>query len=68
MKINLYRSRQKALSALSANFSEVFLASLVLPVFTGSVGNYGLQLLVFGLIGTLISGFLSVKFAEKGRL
>lgn len=64
----LTKSKLKALSTLSANFSEVFLASLVIPILMGGVDKYRLPLLILGLAGTIIAALLSAIFAEKGKL
>lgn len=68
MKPVFTRSKLRALSTLCANFSEVFLASLVIPIFIGGVDISKLPVLLFGVAGTLLSGLFSLFFTEKGKL
>ncbi len=66
--MKLSRSKLKALSTIGSNFSEVFLASLIIPVFTGEFTQSRLFLLVLGSILLLVSIYISLQFAEKGKL
>lgn len=64
----LTKSKHKALSSVSANFSTVFLASLVIPIFTGEFDINNWPVVLFGLITSISLIWLSVLFAEKGKL
>lgn len=64
----LTKSEWKALSIIATNFSAVFLTSLVIPVFIGVIDKYATEMLLYGLAGTIISGFLALKFAKEGKL
>ena len=62
------KSKLRALSTLCANFSEVFFASLVIPIFIGGIDISELPVLLFGIVGVFVSGIFSLLFAEKGKL
>jgi len=64
----LTKSKFRALSTLSSNFSEVFLASLVLPIFTGGSEVTRWPIVLFGIIFTILLGGISLIVAEKGKL
>ena len=64
----LTKSKLRALSTLCANFSEVFFASLVMPIFFGGIDISEFPVLLFGVAGTLLSALFSLFFAEKGKL
>ena len=64
----LTKSSSRALSTISANFSAVFLGSLVLPVFVGDFAVSNWPVILLGLVGVLSSVLLSIKFAQRGRL
>lgn len=63
----LSQSKLRALSTLSANISEVSLASLVVPAILG-VDKINLMVIVLGLIAFVIAGYPSLLFADKGKL
>lgn len=65
-KIN--RHRLRALSNLSGNFSEIFLASLVIPIFNNSINFAKIIIMIFGIISCIGFAYLSLLFAEKGKL
>lgn len=67
-KFRLNQSQFKALSTITANFSEVALASMVIPTFVGGLDNLQLNLLILGILGMLVSAFFSLYFAKKGKL
>ena len=65
-KIN--RHRLRALSNLSGNFSEIFLASLVIPMFNNKINFIKIIITIFGIISCIGFAYLSLLFAEKGKL
>ena len=65
-KINIHRLR--ALSNLSGNFSEIFLASLVIPVFNNKIDLTKIVITIFGIISCISFAYFSLLFAEKGKL
>jgi choline-glycine betaine transporter len=65
-KINKHRLR--ALSNLSGNFSEIFLASLVIPIFNNKIDLTKVVITIFGIISCIGFAYLSLLFAEKGKL
>lgn len=65
-KVNKHRLR--ALSNLSGNFSEIFLASLVIPVFNNNINFAKIIIMIFGIISCIGFAYLSLLFAEKGKL
>ena len=65
---NLDRHRFRALSGLFNSYSQVFLASLVIPAFSFRLDFYKIILLVLGISGTIYLGYLSLKFAQQGKL
>ena len=68
MVAKLTRPKLKALSGIFANFSEVFLASIVIPVFFAKLDANKVFVLLSGLALTLASMLLSLTFAQKGRI
>lgn len=67
-KIKISRYKYKAISMISGNFSEVFLGSLVLPVFLGGLDSYRGIIIVFGLLGVIVFVIIAIISAEKGKL
>lgn len=65
-KVN--RHRLRALSNLSGNFSEVFLASLVIPIFNNKIDLTKIIITFFGIISCIGFAYFSLLFAEKGKL
>ena len=65
-KIN--RHRLRALSNLSGNFSEIFLASLVIPIFNNKIDLTKIVITIFGIISCIGFAYFSLLFAEKGKL
>jgi len=65
---NLNRHRFRALSGLFNSYSQVFLASLVIPAFSFRLDIYKIILLMLGISDTIYSGYLSLKFAQQGKL
>lgn len=63
----LSRSKLRALSTISANISEVSLASLVIPAIIG-VDKINWIVIILGLLAFVIAAYLSLIFADKGRL
>lgn len=63
----LSHSKLRALSTLSANISEVSLASLVVPAIIG-FDKINWLVVLWGLTASAISGYLSIVFADKGKL
>jgi len=61
------RSKFKALSTLCANICEVSLASLVFPAFIG-IDKVDWVVLVLGMMAFVVTGYLSLVLAEKGKL
>ena len=61
------KSKYRALSTIFSNFSEAFLISLIVPFLSGFDINKS-PVLIFGVTTTLISVWISLLFAEKGRL
>lgn len=66
MKIT--RPEWKALSTLCSNFSAVFLASLVLPIFTAGFDISNWYVLVLGLALTIFFSWLTIASGKKGKL
>jgi hypothetical protein len=64
----LTKSKFRILSTLFANFSEVFLASLVIPVIIGGVEKFRLPIILLGITGTISWVILSLITAERGKL
>lgn len=62
------KHRLRALSGLFNSYSQVFLASLVIPAFSFKFDFYKIILLIFGIFGTIYTGYLSLKFAQQGKL
>ena len=62
------KSSYKAFSSTFTNFSAVFLASLILPVFTGSVAPVNWPVLLLGILLTVTAVYFSSYFADKGKL
>jgi len=58
----------RALSNVCTNFSEVFLASLVIPVFVGEFDTSRVPVLILGIALTGLFVWLSLIFAKKGKL
>lgn len=58
----------KAISNICTNFSAVFLASIILPLFIGGLDLSEWPVLILGTTLTISSGFLSVLAAERGNL
>lgn len=67
LMMKLSRSKLRALSTLSSNISEVSLAGLVIPAIVG-VDKVNAIVIVLGLITFIIAGYLSLFFADKGKL
>jgi len=65
-KVN--RHRLRALSNLSGNFSEVFLASLVISIFNNKIDLTKIIITFFGIISCIGFAYFSLLFAEKGKL
>ena len=61
-------STYRALSGLFANFSEVFLAVLVVLVFSQRFDLSKLPVILLGVTSTFVFGYLSVLFARWGKL
>ncbi|MGB9706933.1 MAG: hypothetical protein ACPLXP_02590 [Microgenomates group bacterium] len=66
--LKLTNSKLRALSGIFANFSEVFLASMVIPIFFAKVDLGRIIVLILGVALTLISALLALMFAEKGKI
>lgn len=66
--IKINRSKLRALSGICSNFSEVFFATLVIPVFSKKAVNIQFSMLLLGITATGIFSYLSLLFAEKGKL
>ncbi len=62
------KSSYKAFSSIFSGFSAVFLASLILPFFTGSIVNNSWFVISLGLLLTIMAVYFSALFAEKGKL
>ena len=68
MKLKFSPPAYKALSSVSSNFSAVFLATFIVPVFSGKFDISNLSVILFSLFGLASFTFLSATFAEKGEL
>ncbi|MBI3559349.1 hypothetical protein HY085_03040 [Candidatus Gottesmanbacteria bacterium] len=68
MKQKSSMSGYRALSSVCSNFSAVFLATFIVPALTFKIDFPNLSVLIFSLVGTAVFAFLSVVFAEKGKL
>ena len=62
------KSGFRAASAISGNFSAVFLASIVLPIFTERLDLTRLPVVTLGMILTLGAGLFALLAAERGKL
>ena len=62
------KHRLKALSNLSGNYSAVFLASLVIPIFNNKIDLAKIVIMIFGIISCIVFAYFSLLFAEKGKL
>lgn len=62
------RSKHRMLASLCGDFTQVFFASLVIPVVIGGFDIGRLPVVIFGLVATGISFWFSLIFAEKGKL
>lgn len=65
---NFDKHRLRALSGLFNNYSQVFLASLVISAFNFDFDIYKIISIMFGFFGTIYLGYLSLKFAQQGKL
>lgn len=65
---NFDKHKLRALSGLFNSYSQVFLASLVIPAFSFKLDFYKIILLILGIFGTIYLGYLSLKFAQQGKL
>jgi len=65
---SINKHRLRALSNLTSNFSEVFLASLVIPIFNNKLDLTKIIITIFGIISCIVFAYFSLLFAEKGRL
>lgn len=65
---NFSNHKLRALSNLSGNFSEVFLASLVIPIFNNKIDLTKIIITTFGIISCIVFAYFSLLFAEKGKL
>lgn len=65
---NVNKHKSRALSSLFNSYSQVFLASLVIPAFSFKLDFYKIILLMLGIFGTIYLGYLSLKFAQLGKL
>ena len=66
--IKLSRSKLRVLSSVCINFAQVFLASLVIPFFTGDIDIGKSSVLVFGLIATIFFIGIGLIFGERGKV
>lgn len=66
--IKLKKSGLKALSSVCTEFTAVFLASLVIPAFTGAFDLSRWPVLLLGVLLTVVSLLFSVLFAQKGNI
>ncbi len=62
------KSKFRALSNICGNFSEVFLASVIIPIFKEKFDLSQIPVLIFGVVTTFISIYFSLKFAHAGKL
>ncbi|KKQ51679.1 hypothetical protein A2865_00675 [Candidatus Woesebacteria bacterium RIFCSPHIGHO2_01_FULL_39_17] len=67
-KVRLSKSASKVLSSVFVSFSEVFLASLIIPVFISRVEIARIPVLILGVLLTIASVFLSIKFGERAKI
>ncbi|OGE33110.1 hypothetical protein A3E66_02135 [Candidatus Daviesbacteria bacterium RIFCSPHIGHO2_12_FULL_37_16] len=64
----LTSSKSLAISNICINFSTVFLASLVVPIFAGDFNLSKWPIVLSGIIATVSFSLLAIFFAEKGKL
>lgn len=65
--MKLTKSKNRMLSTLCGNFSEVFFISLVIPIFTGfDTGK--IPVVIFGILATIAFSWLALIFAERGKV
>ena len=65
---SINKHQLRALSNLTGNFSEVFLASLVIPIFNNKLDLIKIIIMIFGIISCVVFAYFSLLFAEKGKL
>lgn len=65
-KLNL--SEIRALSSICTNFSAVFLASLIVPVFSGNFDVSAWSMILLGMGLTIGSVALALYCAKKGKI
>ena len=68
MVIEISRAKARALAVLFTNFAAVFLGSLVIPIFIGGFDVRRVPMVLLGLLATFFSTWLSLLFAERGKL
>jgi len=64
----LTKSKYRALSEFCNTLAVLFLGSLVIPIITNSFAIVQLPVVVLGIVLTIISLYLSLYCAEKGKL
>ena len=62
------RSTWRALSTNFLNSSAVFLASMVIPIFTGQFDTSKWYVVTSGIILTILFAYLSLLAAKEGKL
>jgi hypothetical protein len=68
LAISIDKSGLKVMSNLAAGFSQVFLASLVIPVFAVQENIVKFPAFLVGILLTLLSCFFAVYFGQKAGI
>ncbi len=68
LMLKLTKSKLRTLANICINFSTVFLASLVVPVFTSESSSLNLLVVFGGIIGTITFIILALICAERGKI
>ena len=64
----LTKSKYRMLANICGDFTQVFFASLIIPVIIGGFDIGSLPVVIFGVVAMLVSFYFSIFFAEKGKL
>lgn len=67
-KLKFTKSKWRALSTILSNMTEVFLASMVLPIFNVGLDSESFKIVLLGLIVMISAAYLSLICAENGEL
>lgn len=66
--IKLTKSKFRALSSLSGNVTQLFVASWIIPPLTSKFDLSQLPVLILGLVLTIAGALVTLEFAQQGNL